>query len=148
MELEFTYLEMLLIYHALLNTPKTVDRWELERDAEPKFTLSEEERKVWGIIYQGKSFRVNIPNRPATSTADTWQALSAPTVKREFTKPDLEMALSSVRACAWGLEERDYVFALMDKLGSYLQSFDALDALSRLPREVVIAAAEGKLSIG
>ena len=146
MELEFTYLEMLFIYHALLSTPKTVDQWELERDAEPKFTLSEEERNFWGITYEGKTFRVNIPNRPAGSAADCWQALSVPTVKREFTKPDLEAALLSVKGGAWGFEERDYVFALMDKLSSYLQSFDALDALSRLPREVVIAAAEGKLS--
>ena len=146
MELEFTYLETLLIYYALLTTPKTVDQWELERDAEPKFTLSEEERKPWGITYEGKTFRVNIPNRRAGSAADCWQALSAPTVKREFTKPDLEVALLSVKGGVWGCEERDYVFALMDKLSSYLQSFDALDALSRLPHEVVMKAAEGKLS--
>ena len=81
-----------------------------------------------------------------SDAAETWQALSAPTVKREFTKPNLEVALFSVKACAWGLEERDYVFALMDKLSSYLQSFDALDALSRLPREVVMKAVGGKLS--
>ena len=145
MELEFTYLEMLFIYHALLNTPKTVDQWELERDAEPKFTLSEEEREFWGITYQGKSFRANILNRPAGSAADCWQALSAPTVKREFTKPDLEVALLSVKGGVWGCEERDYVFALMDKIGGYLQSFQAFDALSKLPHEVVMKAAEGKL---
>ena len=144
MELEFTVFEMLLIYFALRNTPKTVDQWELERDAEPKFTLSGEERAQWGIEYTGKTFAVNIPDE-AKPKAETWQALSASTVKREFTKSDLEAALLSVKGGAWGYEERDYVFALMDKLGGYLDSFQAFDALSRLPREVVIAAAEGKL---
>ena len=145
MELEFTYLEMLLIYFALKSTPKSVDQWEMERDAEPKFTLSDEERAQWGIEYTGRTFTVHLPNRPAMPNADAWRFLSAPSVKRELTQPDLEVALLSVKGGVWGYEERDYVFALKDKLSGYLQSFQAFDALSRLPREVVIAAAEGKL---
>ena len=141
MEFTFTISETLLIYYALVNSQMLPGRWEMEREAEPKFMLDEETRKTWGIEYQETGFSVS-GKKTAT---ELWQALNAPTVKLDLERSDIEIALNAMNVCAFRRAERDYVLRLLDKLGTYQRSFQAMDALSRLPREVVMKAAEGKL---
>ncbi len=145
MEFEFTILDTLWVYFAFVNGRMLPEMWRAEEEAEAKFMLNQEIREEWGIEYQELGFSLTIPALRGKKPEEIWQALSAPTVMLDLTRADIEIALRALSVCAFHRAERDYIFRLIAKLEKYQQSFQALEALNQLPREMVMKVAEGKL---